>query len=356
MADDDQDDSQKTEDPTHKRLEDAVKKGQVVFSREVTSFLMLFILALMIGNLLPHMMRKIAGEMTGFISNSSDYHIDSGNIMTLSIEVVKGFFGVMLFPLMFLILAAFFSALAQHGWIISAESLKPQISRVSPLSGLGKLFSARSLIEFLKGIAKISLIGVIAYTAVEPALPEFEQLYTHSALGVMIFLGKLSLRIMIGVCVFMFFVAVLDFIYQRYEYMKNMRMSKQEIKEEFKQTEGNPEVRSKLREIRRARANKRMMAAVPEADAVITNPTHYSVALKYDADSGAAPIVVAKGQDHVALKIREIARENDVPIVENPPLARALFASVEIDEEIPVTHYNAVAEVIRYVYKLKGKL
>lgn len=356
MADDDKDDSQKTEDPTHKRLEDARKKGQVIFSREVTSFFVLFVLAMGVTSFMPGMMRHTATSMSRFLEVPDTYPIDSSNILILYENVMKDFFGIMSLLFIFLIGASFFSPLIQRGWLVSFESLKPQISRISPIKGLGRLFSLRSIMEFAKGIFKLTLIGIISYYAVATALPEIGQLYTHSAISVFALLGILSARIMIGVCVFMFFVALLDYLYQRYEYMKNMRMSKQEIKEEFKSTEGNPEVKSKLKEIRRERANKRMMSTVPEADVVVTNPTHYSIALKYNPDSTAAPKLIAKGQDHLALKIREIAREHDIPLVENPPLARALYASVEVDEEIPITHYQAVAEIIRYVYKLKGKL
>ena len=353
---DDNDDSQKTEDPTHKRLEDSRKKGQVIFSREVSSFLALFVLALGVTSFVPTMMKMTASTMTPFIEMPHSYIVDSSSIMELYESAMKDFFGIMTMLFIFLIGAAFFSPMVQRGWLVSFDSLAPKISRISPIKGLGRLFSVRSLVEFAKGLFKLTLIGIISYSAVSTSLPEIGQLYNHSAKDVFTLLGFLAARVMVGVCVFMFFVALLDYLYQRFEYMKNMRMSKQEIKEEFKSTEGNPEVKSKLKEIRRERSNKRMMAAVPSADVVVTNPTHYSIALKYDMDGGAAPMLVAKGMDNLALKIREIAKEHRIPIVENPPLARALYSSVEIDEEIPVTHYHAVAEIIRYVYKLKGKL
>ncbi len=356
MAEDDNDDSQKTEDPTHKRLEDARKKGQVIFSREVSSFLALFVLAMAVTSMLPSMMQHTASSMSRFLESPEKLALDSGNIMIIYENVMKDFFGIMSLLFIFLIAAAFFSPMVQRGWLVSFESLKPQISRISPLKGMGRLFSVRSLVEFAKGMFKLVLVGIISYSAVSNELPEIGQLYTHSVISVFAFLGILAARVMIGVCVFMFFVALMDYLYQRFEYMKQMRMSKQEIKEEFKSTEGNPEVKSKLKEIRRERANKRMMSAVPDADVVITNPTHYSIALKYDPNNAAAPKVIAKGQDHIALKIREIAKEHSIPLVENPPLARALYSSVEVDEEIPTTHYHAVAEIIRYVYKLKGKL
>ena len=180
-------------------------------------------------------------------------------------------------------------------------------------------------------------------------------LYDYSMPGFMQFTASTSSNILIGVCSLMFLIAALDYLYQRYEYLKSLKMSKRDIKDEFKSTEGSPEIRAKLREIRRERASKRMMAAVPNADVVITNPTHFSVALQYD-ESKTAPLVLAKGQDETALRIREVAKEHDIPIVQNPPLARALYQYVEIDEEIPVEHYKAVAEIIRYVYELKGKL
>lgn len=351
----DQDDSQKTEDPTQKRLDDAVKKGSVPFSREVTSFLMLVVFAFIIISLSPMMMRKTANNLSFFIEKSYDLHLNSDNIMGLTKDVISKMLTVMATPVLIIIIVVVLSAILQHGFIISTENLMPKLERISPLAGLKRIFSMRSVVELIKGLIKISVVGLIAFIAVYPELSKLNQLTSSGILAILLMLLTLSKRMLIGICSAMFLMAAFDFLYQKFEYIKSMRMSKHDIKEEFKQTEGSPEIKAKLRELRAKRAGKRMMADVPSADVVITNPTHYSVALKYEMEKAEAPILVAKGQDLIALRIREIAKENNVPIVENPPLARALFNSVEIGNEIPLEHYNAVAEVIRYVYKLKGK-
>lgn len=209
--------------------------------------------------------------------------------------------------------------------------------------------------EFLKGILKIVIVGYVAFVAVYPELPHIRQLPGSSVEAMLVFLAHLAMRMTIGAAVAMFFIALFDLIFQRFQYFKSLRMSKQELKDEYKQSEGDPVIKQRLRRLRMERAKQRMMAAVPESDVVITNPTHFAVALKYDGAVMKAPTLVAKGKDLVALKIREIAEENEVPVVENPPLARALFASTDIDAEIPFEHYEAVAKIISYVYQLKGK-
>lgn len=351
----DQDDSQKTEDPTQKRLDDAVKKGSVPFSREVTSCLMLIVFAFIIISLSPVMMLKTKNNLTHFIEKSYSIRIDSNTIIDLAKEVISNMLMVMATPVLIIIVVVVLSSILQHGFIVSAEGIMPKLDRISPLSGMKRIFSMRSVVEFIKGLLKISVVGIITYMAVYPEISKLNQLTSGGIMAMLMLLISLSKRILIGICSAMFLMAAMDFLYQKFEYIKSMRMSKHDIKEEFKQTEGSPEIKAKLRELRAKRAGKRMMADVPDADVIITNPTHYSVALKYDSNKAEAPLLVAKGKDLIALKIREIAKENNVPIVENPPLARALFNSVEIGNEIPLEHYNAVAEVIRYVYKLKGK-
>ena len=262
----------------------------------------------------------------------------------------------MMFPALIAVTAAFVSALGQNGVIASFEPIIPKLEKISVLKGIKRLFSLKSVVELLKGIAKISLVAIVGFVAIYPELIRMETLHTYSMDNMLALLNTLAIRILIGASVIMGVVAVADYAYQKHEYIKNLRMSKKDIKDELKQTEGNPEVRARLRQIRMQRAQERMMAAVPTADVVITNPTHFSIALKYDQESMRAPVCVARGQDHIALKIREIAKEHDITIVENPPLARALFDTMDIDEEIPNEQYQAVAEVISYVYKLKGKL
>jgi flagellar biosynthesis protein FlhB len=210
-------------------------------------------------------------------------------------------------------------------------------------------------VEFIKGVIKLAIVAWIAYYLMAPELDRAEQLMDMDVIDVLAEIYWLVIRLMIGVVAFMLVVAVADYVYQRFEYMKQLRMSRQEIRDEHKQSEGDPQVKARLRQIRMDRARRRMMAAVPTADVVVTNPTHFSVALRYDSETMAAPSVVAKGVDTVAFRIRELAKQHDVPIVENPPLARALFAGVEIDQQVPEAHFKAVAQVISYVYRLKGR-
>ncbi len=351
----DQDDSQKTEDPSQRRLDDALKKGQVPNSREVTSFMILLVFAISIVWFSPSIMQKTAFNITKYIESPEDFRMDSNSIMIVFKELSKDVLFAMTIPISITIFMIFLSHLIQHPFVFSPEAATPKLDRISILSGFKRIFSMRSVIELIKGCLKIILVAVVSFIAIRNDLYMLENLPEESISGILLFLAHLISKMMIGICALMGSVAAFDFLYQKFEHMKSLRMSKQDLKEEYKQTEGSPEVKAKLREIRNARASNRMMQKVPKADVVITNPTHYSVALQYDSKISEAPIVVAKGKDLIALKIREIATENKVPIVENPPLARALYSSVELDQEIPLDHYNAVAEVIRYVYKLKGK-
>lgn len=350
-----QDESQKTEEPTQRRIDEAVKKGQVAFSREVSNFLMLLTFTLVIAMLAPYLMRKTTLMLSYYIESSNDIFIDQQNYQFLLTGLFKGAALIMLLPVAGTIFSAFLSSLLQNGFIISNEPIVPKLEKISPIKGLKRLFSMRSFMEFVKGVIKITIVGTVAVLAIWPELHKIEGLHEESIAAILALLQHLALRMMIGICSVMAVIAVLDYLYQRFEYLKSLRMSKQDIKDEYKQSEGNPEVKAKLKHLRMERARKRMMAAVPNADVVITNPTHFAIALQYDGEKHRAPIVVAKGVDNIALKIREIAKENDVPIVENPPLARSLYDIAELDEPIPEEHYKAVAEIIAYVYKRKGK-
>ncbi len=356
MADGGQDESQKTEEPTHKRLQDALKRGQVVNSREVTSFLMLLVLTATLAWILPYAMGLTHEWFGRFITTPHDFTLDVGNLHQLMADI----FLDMLLIFLLIVSAGFIAALVgsfiQHGLVISGEPMKPKAEKISPLKGLKRMFSLKSVMEFVKGVFKITIIGTVAYIAAAPYLGFLKQLPNYDIADLMVYLDHVALRMMIGVCIVMAFIAGLDYLYQRYEYLKSLRMSHQEIKDEFKQMEGDPQVKAKIRQIRMERAQNRMMANVPEADVVITNPTHYAVALAYQTGAMGAPKVVAKGQDHIAMVIREIATEHDIPIVENPPLARGIFNAVELEDEIPTAYYQAVAEIISYVYRLKGKL
>lgn len=357
MAENEQeDDSSKTEDPTPKKLEESRKKGQVALSREINNWLMLLTgtLVVLVGG--PSAMRTMTLHLRGYIEHAHVLPSVPGGIGVVLSESFQEILGILIFPLLLLMAAAFLGPFLQVGPLFAPEVLKPDISKISPFKGFKRLFSQRSLMEFVKGILKIGIIGVAGVVLLSPFYGQADHMV---GLPVAMMLGEmhsLILRLMMGVLVILLVVAVIDLLYQRFEHHKKMRMTKQELKDEYKQTEGDPHIRARLRQLRAERARTRMMQAVPEADVVITNPTHFSVALKYDPEEMEAPVVVAKGVDEVAFRIREVAKEHDVTIVENPPLARVLYDVVDIDQAVPPEHYRAVAEVISYVFRLKGKL
>jgi len=355
MAEEDIENSQRTEAPTQRRIDEAVKRGQVAYSREVGNFFILLLLTFLIYWILPGSLSKTAMLLSRFLERADDIDLDSGTSRLFTFELIKDFASVMVLPLILGVAVVIFSSFIQNGFVISAEAIIPQLDKISPMRGLKRIFSTRSAIEFIKGIIKISLVGLIAYIAIRPYMNNIENLPGYEVGALMLLLSRMAFHIMIGVCIMMAIIAILDYLYQRYEYLKSLRMTKQEVKEEMKQSEGDPIIKGRLRQIRMERARRRMMSAVPKADVVITNPTHYSVALKYEQGSMRAPIMVAKGADLIALNIRKVAKEHNIPLVENKPLARALYESVNIDDEIPTQHYQAVAEIVAYVYKLKNK-
>ena len=351
-----QDQSQKTEEPTLKKLDDARKKGQGVNSREVTNLFMLVAAAIVVAVVLPGVMGDVATSMRPFIAEPHLMKIGDADAPSGLANVGTKLLAALAMPLGVFVVAALGAGLVQRGFNVSAESMKPELKKISPLKGLKRMFSLRSVAEFAKGIAKLVIVGAVGVATIMPELDGLEQLATMSTTQFMAQIHDLVLRLLVGVCSIMALIAGLDYLYQRFEFMKQMRMSRQEIKDEYKQTEGDPAIKGKIRQLRQERARGRMMSAVPDADVVVTNPTLYAVALKYDSDKMSAPVLVAKGADLVAKRIRAVAEESDVPIVRNPPLTRALYATAELDQEIPVEHYKAVAEVIGYVWRLKGKM
>ncbi len=353
---DQQDPEQKTEDPSSRRLEEARKRGQLVTSREVSSFFLMLLLAAMVTAILPAAMRKLKGVLFPFIEHPDLMLADGNGLGDVLRHVVGQVAIVMIIPLVASVATVYAASFLQHGNIFTADPLKPKLDRVSPLAGWKRLFSMRSVVEMLKGVIKITIVAWAIWFAIKSEMTHLKSLPDDDIIAMLVFLGKITFKVMLAVCIIMFFVAALDYGYQYHEFMKSMRMTKQEVRDEYKQQEGDPMVKQRLRQIRMERARKRMMAEVPKADVVITNPTHYAIALKYDNMSMAAPKVVAKGVDFVAKTIRELAEKNNIMIVQNPPLARALYDSVDLDAEIPAQHYKAVADIISYVYKLKGKI
>lgn len=354
MSDDDQDESQKTEDPSHKRLEDAFKKGQVVSSREVNSFFILLSLTFLITVLLPGIMKSVEYRLSRYIEMPEDIDLDSATFLMEMRDLMSDMLLIMIVPALMAIAAVFAASLIQNPFSISFEPLAPKLSKISPMKGLGKILSRKNFVEFLKGLLKITIVGAIVISVVRPTMPHMMLLPNEDVSSLLAFIMTLCSNIMIAVCAVVFLIAIADYMYQRFEFMKNLRMSKQDQKDEYKQQEGDPLIKQKIRQLRRDRAQKRMMENVPNADVVITNPTHYAIALKYDQLTMRAPNVIAKGTDKVALRIKEVAEQHKVFIMRNPALTRLLYDNAEIDEEIPLAYYKAVAEVIGYVYKLKG--
>jgi flagellar biosynthetic protein FlhB len=352
---DDTDESQKTEEPTPHKLSEARQKGNVITSQEVSSFAILLGGALTAAFLGSFMAERLANATGGLLANIHTITFDAANVGTVLMDVLFDVSVGMAPIALLLIVLGTGAKLAVSGFLFSAESLKPELSKLSLIKGFKRMFSLKSFVEFAKGLVKLAIVGTIVYLLAAPEVDRVEVLMQMDIAATAEETRLVLVRMFSGVVGVMAVIAALDYMYQRHEYMKQMRMSKQEIKDEHKQSEGDPMVKGRLRQIRAERARSRMMAAVPTADVVVTNPTHFAVALKYEIDAMGAPRVVAKGADDVAFRIRDVAKENDVPIVENPPLARALFSVSDIDEEVPPEHYKAVAEVIRYVFQLKNK-
>jgi flagellar biosynthetic protein FlhB len=348
-------DQEKTEEPSHRRLEDAHKKGQVVTSREVSNFLILLALTANVVIVLPYTLREGSQAFIALLTDPDAFTGDFGSMQQLFWESLRTLSLLLVLPIGLAMAVGLAAGTLQHRPVLSSDPVKPKLERISPLKGFKRLFSMRSVMEFIKSLAKLVVVGVVAYTTCAPFIPQLELMPAQDITDILRFTGAAAAKMLIGICAIMFLIAMLDYLYQFFSFRKNLRMSRQELKEEFKQQEGDPHIKGKLRQIRMERARKRMMAEVPHADVVITNPTHYAVALQYDTKKMQAPKVVAKGLDRVALRIREIAEEHKVPIMENPPLARALHDSVELEDEIPIDHYQAVAEIISYVYRLKRK-
>lgn len=352
---DDQDDASKTEEPTQKRLDDAREKGQVAISREVNHVIILGAGALFLLVFIGPMVQQIGAVLVPFVEVPHTFSTDLP-ALRLTLTTLLGEIGAALaLPFLIFIAAALLSGLIQNGLIFSATSLEPKLEKISPLAGAKRLFSLKSLVEFLKGLFKIVLVMVLAMLLLQPSAPTLLSASDIPAGPLMLLVRDLALQLFAAVCALMAVIAALDLAYQRFEHTKKLRMSRRDLQDEFKQTEGDPYVKARLKNLRMERSRRRMMAAVPDATAVITNPVHVAVALRYAPEEASAPVVVAKGTERIALRIREVAADHDIPVVENPPLARALHQSTEVGESIPVAHYKAVAEVIGYIYRLKRR-
>jgi len=354
MAESQSEDTEKTEEPTAKRLEDAHKKGDVPKSQEVNTWFVILGATLLVAFFSEDMARSLSMVFRSFLEGVHDIPTDGGNLRAMFANIGGLVLGILALPFLLLIVFAIAGNVVQHKPLLTTEQIKPKLSKISPISGWKRLFSATSLVNFVKGIAKFVIVGVIMFYIAWPERDRLDLMITSDIAALLMIVKELAIEMLGGVIAILTVIAALDLMYQRHTWHQKQRMTMKEVRDEHKQMEGDPIVKAKLRQVRLERGRRRMMAAVPEATVVVTNPTHYAVALKYEPGM-AAPICVAKGSDNMAFNIRKVAEENDIPIVENPPLARGLHATVEVDDEIPPEHYKAVAQVVSYVMRLSSR-
>jgi flagellar biosynthetic protein FlhB len=352
MAEQDQDKHEKTEDPTQKRLDEALRRGDVVKSQEVNTWFVLAGAALVLATFSGGMGAGVSTTLRGLIANSWQINVDGPALPRLFEKIGLELIATLAVPFLLLILAALAGNMIQHRLVWTTETMAPKLSKLSPMSGLGRLFSKQALVNFAKGMVKLLVVAAVLIALMWPERGRLMALAGTDVAAVLPLALTLALKQIGAVVAILAVVAAADYLFQYRTWYERQKMSLRELKDEFKQSEGDPTIKGKMRQVRQTRMRKRMMANVPKAAVIITNPTHYSVALQYERGME-APVCVAKGMDAVALKIREIAAEHRIPLVENPPLARALHATVEIDQAIPPEHYKAVAEVIGYVTRLR---
>lgn len=346
----------KTEAPTPRRRKEAREEGQVARSVELSSAVGLLAALLILRFTGPALAARMRGLMIDSLTHFPSHDLTLGDLSKDLVRILLEV-GTVLAPLVLgVAIVGFGSSAMQVGLVLSGKALQPKGERLNPVAGIGRMFSARAGVELAKAVAKVITVGYIVYSFLRDKAADITALVGADYRETCDSIASLTWDLLFRATLVMFVIAALDYLYQRFQHEKQLRMTKQELKEDMKRTEGDPLVKSKIRQRQREAAQRRMMHEVPKADVVIMNPTHFAVALKYEPDKSAAPIVVAKGRNLIALKIREIAEENKVPIVENVTLARALYASAEIGDEIPAELYQAVAEILAYVYRLSNKV
>lgn len=353
MAEDSE--NEKTHDPTAKRLEDAHQRGDVAKSQEINTWFLLAGATLVLSSFHASIGGGLLTPLKNLLQNAWMIRTDGPNLVELAKQLCWSLLSTLGMPFMFFVIAALAGNLIQHRLVFSTEGLVPKFSKLSPMEGAKRIFGKQAIANFLKGLLKLVVLGAVMCAVLWPErfrLDSMVRIDPSAIPGISI---TLTLKVLGAVLAMLAFIAIGDFFFQYRSWFEKLKMSLEEVKEEFKQSEGDPHIKGKIKQLRQQSMKKRMMAAVPKASVIITNPTHYAVALQYERGM-TAPICVAKGVDAIALKIREVAGEHDIPIVENVPLARALYATVEIDQEIPNEHYQAVAEVIGYVMGLKRGL
>ena len=353
---------EKTEPATAKKLSDARDKGQVAKSRELANgfgLLALFlIIKIWVGNIGTQFLEifsavynkipELTTQWNGYVP-ANDMKVMFQNIILRIMVILAPVFIIA-------VLVAFICDVAQVKWKIAKKAMEPKLSRMNPISGFKKIFSANSVVELIKSIAKIVIIGYVVYDFMQDKWSYIYLLYDMPLMQAIQLVWDVIVDVGIKISIVYIVLAFVDFGYQKYKFAQDMKMTKQEVKEEYKQQEGDPKVKGKIRQRMQEASRRRMMQQLPTADVVITNPTHYAVAIKYDPEEADAPIVLAKGADYLAGKIKEVAKENHIEIVENKPLARMLYANVDVGQAVPPELYQAVAEVLAFVYKLQGKI
>ena len=352
---------EKTEEPTAKKLSDARNEGQVAKGKDLTSAVMLLVLFMVlrftVGNMGEGFIECFNKNYTQigdlFTSTHGEYNMQYtiALIQSAALDMLKlliPFFGIGF-------IIAIVIELAQVKWKPTSKPLQPKLSKFNPINGIKRMFSVRTLVSLIKQVVILVVIFIVVYNKLKSRMSDIYMLYDIPLISAIMFLGDIIFDIGTVICVIYTIIGIADYVFEKRKFRKDMMMTKQEVKDEWKNTEGNPEVKNKIRQKMSEASRRRMMQAVPEADVVITNPTHFAVALKYEQNKGKAPVVVAKGEDYLAAKIKEAARENNIEIVENKPLARMLYYNVELDEEIPPDLYQAVAEVLAFVYNIKNK-
>jgi len=346
------DDTERSEDPTPKRLDEAIKRGDVVKSSEVNTWFMIAGGTLMLMVFATPLAANLATTFSGLLANSYQIPADGPALAALARRLAINILTVLGIPFLLLALAAIAGNAIQHRTVFSVEPLRPQLSKISLVAGFNRLFSRQALANFAKGLAKLTLMGAVIVALLWPQRHRLGGLVKADPAVILPFTRSLTMQMLGTVVAILAIIAAADYLFQYRQWYERQKMSLRELKEEFRQTEGDPTVKGKLRQLRQSRTRKRMMAAVPKAAVVITNPTHFAVALQYERGMN-APVCLAKGVDLIARKIREVAEAHGIPVVENPPLARTLHATVEIDQEIPPEHYRAVAEIIGYLMRLR---
>ena len=352
---------EKTEPATAKKLRDAREDGKVAKSKELTAafdlivlFLVLKIFVSYVGNSLMDVFRFVYGRIPDFLTD---------NAKDMSAQAISGLFSEVIIRIILICAPFFLFGLAitivisvlQVGWKVTAKPMKPKGDKFNPINGFKRIFSKDSIFELLKSIVKIFIIIYVAYISIRDEADNLFILYEIPLMQAIILCGSIVINAGLKISIVYLVIGIADFIYQKYKFNEDMKMTKQEVKDEYKNTEGNPEIKGRQRQRMREASRRRMMQDVPKADVVITNPTHLAVAIKYDAETQRAPVVLAKGEDYLAQKIREAAKEHHIEIVENKPLARMLYANVDIGQEIPPELYQAVAEVLAMVYNMKNR-